>query len=136
MSKPTFKITRSIRSQQVLNTFMERVLKNLPFDRPVVQTKTSLLIHPEKLFNWQRDKTIKRDRGSTSIFNSLAICIMNRWNFSDAHHRQQSQCQFFPQEIDALLQYNNFLIEHKSGNYREEEFSSDVWKQLIICRAK
>jgi len=54
----------------------------------------------------------------------------------DAHHRRQSQYQFFPQEIDALLQYNNFLIEHKYGNYREEEFSSDVWKQLIICGAK
>ena len=55
MSKPTFKITRSIRSQQVLNTFMERVLKNLSstvgFDCLVVQTKTPLLIHPEKLSN-------------------------------------------------------------------------------------
>jgi SAM-dependent methyltransferase len=42
--------------------------------------------------------------------------------------------QFFPQEIDALLWYNDFLIEHKYGNYNEEEFSSDAWKQLIICR--
>jgi hypothetical protein len=33
MSKPTFKITRSIRSQQVLNAFVERVLKNLPSNR-------------------------------------------------------------------------------------------------------
>jgi SAM-dependent methyltransferase len=44
--------------------------------------------------------------------------------------------QFFPQEIDALLWYNDFLIEHKYGNYNEEEFSSDAWKQLIICRSK
>ena len=44
--------------------------------------------------------------------------------------------QFFPQEIDALLWYNDFLTEHKYGNYNEEEFSSDAWKQLIICRAK
>jgi len=44
--------------------------------------------------------------------------------------------QFFPQEIDALLWYNEFLIEHKYGNYHEEEFSSDAWKQLIICRPK
>jgi SAM-dependent methyltransferase len=41
--------------------------------------------------------------------------------------------QFFPQEIDALLWYNDFLIEHKYGNYNEEVFSSDAWKQLIIC---
>ena len=44
--------------------------------------------------------------------------------------------QFFPQEMDALLWYNDFLIEHKYGNYDEEEFSSDVPKQLIICWAK
>jgi hypothetical protein len=30
MSKPTFKITRSIRSEQVLNGGVEWVLKNLP----------------------------------------------------------------------------------------------------------
>jgi ubiquinone/menaquinone biosynthesis C-methylase UbiE len=44
--------------------------------------------------------------------------------------------QFFPQEIDALLWYNNFLIEHKYGNFDEREFSRDAPKQLIICRPK
>ena len=44
--------------------------------------------------------------------------------------------QFFPQEIDALLWYNNFLIEHKYGNYNEEIFSSNAWKQLIICHPR
>lgn len=44
--------------------------------------------------------------------------------------------QFFPQEMDALLWYNDFLIEHKYGSYSEEEFSSNAWKQLIICRPK
>ena len=44
--------------------------------------------------------------------------------------------QFFPQEIDALLWYNGFLIEHKYGSYDEGEFSSDAPKQLIVCRAK
>jgi hypothetical protein len=41
--------------------------------------------------------------------------------------------QFFPQEINTLLWYNHFVIEHKYGNYKEEEFSSDVWIQIIIC---
>lgn len=44
--------------------------------------------------------------------------------------------QFFPQEMDALLWYNGFLIEHKYGSYKEEEFSRDAWKQLILCRPK
>lgn len=44
--------------------------------------------------------------------------------------------QYFPQEIDALLWYNGFLIEHKYGSYHENEFCSDSPKQLIICRSK
>ena len=44
--------------------------------------------------------------------------------------------QFFPQEIDALLWYNDFLIEHKYGTYDEGEFSSDASKQLIVCHPK
>jgi ubiquinone/menaquinone biosynthesis C-methylase UbiE len=44
--------------------------------------------------------------------------------------------QFFPQEIDALLWYNGFLIEHKYGSHDEGKFSSDAPKQLIVCRAK
>lgn len=44
--------------------------------------------------------------------------------------------QFFPQEIDALLWYNGFKIEHKYGSYDEQEFYSDSPKQLIVCRPK
>ena len=44
--------------------------------------------------------------------------------------------QFFPQEIDALLWYNGFLIEHKYGSHDEGKFLSEAPKQLIVCRAK
>ena len=44
--------------------------------------------------------------------------------------------QFFPQEMDALLWYNGFMIEHKYGSFDEKEFSSDSPKQLIICHPK
>ena len=44
--------------------------------------------------------------------------------------------QFFPQEMDALLWYNDFLIEHKYGDYNEEGFSNQAWKQLIVCHPK
>jgi SAM-dependent methyltransferase len=64
-----------------------------------------------------------------------------RWFFRDEGTNKETVLsfemrQFFPQEIDALLWYNGFLIEHKYGNYNEEEFSSDAWKQLIICCPK
>jgi hypothetical protein len=44
--------------------------------------------------------------------------------------------QFFPQEIEALLWYNGFLIERKYGGYDEQAFASDSPKQLLVCRVK
>ena len=44
--------------------------------------------------------------------------------------------QFFPQEIDDLLWYNGYLVEHKYGSYDEREFSRDSPKQHIVCRSK
>lgn len=62
-----------------------------------------------------------------------------RWFFREEKRNEETVLsfemrQFFPQEIDALLWYNGFVIEHKYGSYNEEEFSSDAPKQLIICR--
>lgn len=64
-----------------------------------------------------------------------------RWFFRDGRSNEETVLsfamrQFFPQEIDALLGYNGFRIEHKYGSYNDEEFSSDAAKQLIICRPK
>ena len=64
-----------------------------------------------------------------------------RWFFRDERSKKEKVLsfemrQFFPQEIDALLWYNGFLIEHKYGSYDEREFSSDAAKQLIISRPK
>lgn len=44
--------------------------------------------------------------------------------------------QFFPQEMDVLLVYNGFAIEHKWGGYDEADFASDSPKQIIVCQAR
>jgi len=64
-----------------------------------------------------------------------------RWFFQDEGSTKETVLsfemrQFFPQEIDALLWYNSFSIEHKYGGYNEELFSGDASKQLMICRPK
>lgn len=64
-----------------------------------------------------------------------------RWFFRDEKRNEETVLsfemrQFFPEEIDALLWYNGFLIEHKYGSFDEREFSSNAPKQLIICRPK
>jgi hypothetical protein len=44
--------------------------------------------------------------------------------------------QFFPQEIDALLEYNGFMVERKYGGYDGEVFAGSSPKQLIICTVR
>jgi SAM-dependent methyltransferase len=44
--------------------------------------------------------------------------------------------QFFPQEIDALLEYNGFMVERKYGGYDGEVFVDSSPKQLIVCTAR
>jgi hypothetical protein len=39
-----------------------------------------------------------------------------------------------PQEIDALLRYNGFIVEHKFGGYDESPYGDDSPKQLIVSR--
>ena len=61
-----------------------------------------------------------------------------KWFFREEGSKEETVLsfemrQFFPQEIDALLWYNGFLIEHKYGSFDEGEFSSESPKQLIIC---
>jgi ubiquinone/menaquinone biosynthesis C-methylase UbiE len=64
-----------------------------------------------------------------------------RWFFRNEGYEEEAVLsfdmrQFFPQEIDALLWYNGFLIEHKYGSYDEKAFCGDSPKQLIVCRSK
>lgn len=41
---------------------------------------------------------------------------------------------YFPQELDAYLQWNGFRIVHKFGGFGEEEFRDDSEKQIFVCR--
>jgi SAM-dependent methyltransferase len=40
---------------------------------------------------------------------------------------------FFPQELDALLRYNGFMIEAKYGDFDESPFGSASAKQIPVC---
>lgn len=41
---------------------------------------------------------------------------------------------FFPQELDALLHYNDFKIVKKFGEFDRSPFKSDSPRQIVICR--
>ncbi|QSJ14339.1 class I SAM-dependent methyltransferase [Nostoc sp. UHCC 0702] len=40
---------------------------------------------------------------------------------------------YFPQELEALLKYNGFKIEHKFGGYDRSPFNSNSFQQIIVC---
>lgn len=41
---------------------------------------------------------------------------------------------FFPQELDAYLEWNGFNITHKFGGFEEEAFNDNSGKQIFICQ--
>ncbi|MGQ0605132.1 MAG: hypothetical protein ACT4QE_25935, partial [Anaerolineales bacterium] len=42
--------------------------------------------------------------------------------------------QYFPQELDALLAYNGFVVEEKLGGYGEKPFHSESNQQIVVAR--
>jgi SAM-dependent methyltransferase len=41
---------------------------------------------------------------------------------------------FYPQELNALLFYNGFVMDAKFGDYDETSFQAESRRQLIVCR--
>jgi 2-polyprenyl-3-methyl-5-hydroxy-6-metoxy-1,4-benzoquinol methylase len=42
---------------------------------------------------------------------------------------------YFPQELDAHLQWNNFTVLHKFGSFDEEVFTNHSEKQVFVCKS-
>lgn len=43
---------------------------------------------------------------------------------------------YFPQELDALLKYNGFVIEGKYSSYDLKPFDAQSEKQIIVCKSE
>lgn len=41
---------------------------------------------------------------------------------------------YFPQELDALIKYNRFMIDSKYGSYDRTGFDSESGKQVVVCK--
>ena len=61
-----------------------------------------------------------------------------RYEFDDGRQveRTLTMRQFFPQELDALLAYNGFVIEAKYGGYGEKDFHAESNQQLVVARLR
>jgi SAM-dependent methyltransferase len=54
----------------------------------------------------------------------------------DAHRvvQELNMRIFYPQELDALLHFNGFVIEHKYGDCDLQPFTSASPRQIVVCR--
>jgi SAM-dependent methyltransferase len=68
---------------------------------------------------------------------SQVSAITWRYEWDDGRRAEHSLTmrQFFPQELDALLAYNGFVIETKFGKYGEAEFHAESNQQLVVTWA-
>lgn len=71
-------------------------------------------------------------------YNSVTQVNQIRWFYQTAGETEEvvlnfAMRQFFPREIDHLLWYNGFTVEHKYGWYDETVCTTDSHKQLIVA---
>jgi ubiquinone/menaquinone biosynthesis C-methylase UbiE len=76
----------------------------------------------------------------SNVYDSAAQMNRIKWYYSvgggKEFIKENNMRMFFPQELDALLKYNGFVIENKFGDYGEAHFSSDSGKQLVVCHRR
>jgi ubiquinone/menaquinone biosynthesis C-methylase UbiE len=76
---------------------------------------------------------------TTNVRYDLATQINHiDWHYKNQYHKEEQTVsftmrQFFPQELDALFDFNGFKIEAKYGDFDESAFTSDSPKQIIIA---
>lgn len=60
------------------------------------------------------------------------------WHYfiNDQFHSVQNldMRMYFPQELDAYLNWSGFTILHKFGNFEEKEFNDTSEKQIFVCK--
>ena len=88
----------------------------------------------------------KTENGWIILTENVRYEAATQINYLNWHYKNQfmneeqtvsfTMRQFFPQEFDALFEYNGFRIEKKFGNFDESKFSSASPKQIVIASQK
>ena len=73
----------------------------------------------------------------SNVYDSVAQINRIKWYYSIERGKElikeNNMRMFFPQELEALLKYNGFMIEKKFADYGEAPFTSESGKQLVVC---
>lgn len=74
----------------------------------------------------------------TMRYDSMTQINRIEWHYfiNDSFHSVQNldMRMYFPQELDAYLNWNGFTIIHKFGSFDEECFNNDSEKQIFVCK--
>lgn len=78
----------------------------------------------------------------TNVFYDIATQVNHiDWHYKNQYWKEEKTVsfamrQFFPQELDALFDFNGFKIEAKYGDFDESDFNSNSPKQIIVAKLK
>jgi SAM-dependent methyltransferase len=62
-----------------------------------------------------------------------SVCTYERQGTGEKWEARLDLRMFYPQEIDALVEYNGFKIEAKYGDFEGTPFGPGAPKQVIVC---
>lgn len=85
----------------------------------------------------------KTDNGFVVLTENVRYDPATQINYINWHYKNNfmkeeqtvsfTMRQFFPQEFDALFEYNGFCIKEKYGDFDESSFTSDSPKQIVVA---
>jgi SAM-dependent methyltransferase len=66
----------------------------------------------------------------------VSMVFQNTEDLSDLRSLPLSQRQFFPQELEALLHYNGFALEHLWGDFERGPLSNESESQVVVVKKR
>jgi SAM-dependent methyltransferase len=66
----------------------------------------------------------------------VSMVFQNLSDLADVKTLPLSQRQWFPCELEALLHYNGFRVEHMWGDFEQNALASDSESQIIVARLR
>ena len=84
-------------------------------------------------------RRVGRDERQVAFVREVQLVSMvfqNKSELGDLKTLPLSQRQFFPQELEALLHYNGFAIEHLWGDFTRGPLEDDSESQVLVVRKR
>ena len=91
---------------------------------------------PAMTFRFGSDKP--SSTATLAIRKAVEQGIQVEWVHADKGMDEEAEGEltmrmYFPQELDALIQYNGFTIDAKFGIYAQATFDAHSGKQPVVC---